>query len=71
MTMHYFKPTFMARVVNSDAGNDGREVEVFSHDNDKDEYLVKAKDLRAVRDSDGAVRLRDWGKFRADQLEPM
>lgn len=71
MAFRFIKPTFMARVVKSDAGNVGREVKVMAYDSVKDEYLVKAPDLRHVRDSDGAVKLRNWGFFPANYLEPM
>lgn len=57
-----------ARVVQSDAGNEGRVVTVQGYDSTSGMYFVRALELRAVR-HDGTERYRDWGFFRPEQLE--
>lgn len=56
------------RIVKSDAGNEGKIVTLVARMSDT-QWFVRGYELRAVRESDGAVRIRNWGLFTIDQLE--
>jgi len=61
----------VARVIRSEAGNEGKVVRVVRRGDKPGTWLVKGDALRHVRVGDGVVRVCDWGEFPDSWLEPI